>query len=240
MSSGGENLEVVLTERVPLLALGNEHTEHLSPDADRHIHLGAAHAIEEARVAGDIWDVVQLTIDDRTLAQPLPGSQRARGLLVADAGGQCSVPRGPVHQEECYDVIAQGAVEPIHHAATDLTLLHGGGKGRAQPEQGCLSPSLDALTSQQALQLRLRPLALGDIVVDGDEPNLLPGHEYRQGQQLHIDQRSVLAGAPGGRLHTPDIDHLSGIANRLGANRLIVRHQFIQVSADRLFRGIPE
>ena len=98
----------------------------------------------------------------------------------------------------------------------------------------------DALGPAGGLGLATSFLQIGDVDVDGDEPDLLPRHDHRQRQQLYVYQRTVPAGSLGGGLDASFDEDLILVSNRLGPNRVVVCHQGVQILADDLFLSVVE
>ncbi len=83
-------------------------------------------------------------------------------------------------------------------------------------------------------------LQIGDVDIDGDEPDLFTSHNHRQGQQLHIHQRTVPAGALGRHLHAPHGKHLVGVAERFLPQRVVSRDNVVQRLADHVAGPVAE
>jgi hypothetical protein len=99
---------------------------------------------------------VELAIQQRALAQPLPGCEAGPGEAGADKGSHHALACGFVCQHKRHVIVAQGFVQAVHHAPAQLVLVQRSGEFRAQPQQGGLSLRLGALGRRQTFPLGYR------------------------------------------------------------------------------------
>ena len=82
-----------------LPAFGDQHAQHLIADADRHVDLGAPHAIAVVGGLGHVWRVLEPAIQERLFAQALSGLDRGRRLIVPDFCSEYAVACGFIHEQ---------------------------------------------------------------------------------------------------------------------------------------------
>jgi hypothetical protein len=141
---GRQDLEVLVAERVRLLALDDEHAQHLIAVEQRHVDLGArAEGRHVFRRLGHARRVVQPPVDDGVVRHAGTGRHAQARLRArpAAAGAQHALAGLRVQQEQAEHVVAEFAVvQPLDNAAAHLVLVQRAGQRGAEPQQGGLPP----------------------------------------------------------------------------------------------------